>query len=166
MGCKTQPPSANRKKGVTNIRPSYWRMDHLSLPQEPWHQYEDDQVSWNAIRWAIHLFLWEMITIVAMVSAVSLPVFLGWLYGQFSLVHLQPLQVKSAQILVGRSFGKISVALVSCLVRKNMPMSGTWRCLAKLVAPLRQGFFWRWMAATFVLLPGVDGSCFTLWHWF
>ena len=43
----------------------------------------------------------------AMVSLDNSRVFLGWLYGRESLVHSQPLQVKSAQILVGRSLGKI-----------------------------------------------------------
>ncbi len=37
-------------------------------------------------------------------------------------------------------------------------------CLAGLVAPLWRGLFWRWVAAAFVLLSGVDGSRFTLWH--
>jgi hypothetical protein len=64
--------------------------------------------------------------------------------------------------LVGRSLGKISVALISCLVRKNMPMSMTGRCLAGLVAPFQQGFFWLWVAAAFVLSSGVDGSRFAL----
>ncbi len=54
--------------------------------------------------------------------------------------------------------------LISYLVRKNMLMSVTWRCLAGLVAPLRQGFFWHWMAAAFVLSFGVDGSRFTSWR--
>jgi hypothetical protein len=102
----------------------------------------------------------EMTNVAAIVSAVNLQAFLGWLYGQFLLVHLRPLQVKLAQILVGKSLGKISVALISCLARKNMPMSMTGRCLAGLVAPLRWGFFWHWEAAAFVLLAGEDGSCF------
>ncbi len=105
-------------------------------------------------------------TIAAIVSAVDSQAFLGWLYGQFSLVHLQPLQVKLAQILVGKSLEKISVALISCLARKNIPMSMIGRCLAGLVAPLWRGFFWRWVAATFVLLSGVDGLCFALRCWF
>jgi hypothetical protein len=69
---------------------------------------------------------------------------------EFSRVHSQPLQVKSAQILVGRSLGKMSMALISCLVRKNMPMSVTWHCLAGLVAPL---------------LLALDGSCFCTLVW-
>ncbi len=100
--------------------------------------------------------------IAAAVSLVNLRAFLGWLCGQFSLVHLRPLQVKSAQILLGRSLEKISVALISCLVRKNMPVSKTGRCLDGSVAPFWRGFFWLWVAATFVLLSGVDGSCFAL----
>ncbi len=105
-------------------------------------------------------------TIAAIVSAVDLRAFLGWLYGQFSLIHLQPLQVKSAQILVGKSLGKISVALLSCLARKNMPMFVTGRCLAGLMALLQRGFFWRWVAAAFVLSSGVDGLRFALRCWF
>ncbi len=96
------------------------------------------------------------------VAAVDSQAFLGWLYGQFSLVHSRPLQVKSAQILVDKSLEKISVALISCLARKNMPMSVTGRCLAWLMAPLQQGFFWRWVAAAFVLSSGVDGMRFIL----
>jgi hypothetical protein len=57
---------------------------------------------------------------------------------------------------------KISVALISCLAKKNMPMFMTGCCLAGLVAPLQRSFFWRWMAAAFVLLSGVDGSRFAL----
>ncbi len=76
-----------------------------------------------------------------MVSAVNLQAFLGWQYGQVSLEHSRPLQVKLAQILVGRSLGKMSMALMLFLVRKNMPISMTGRCLVGSVAPLRRIFF-------------------------
>ncbi len=53
------------------------------------------------------IFLYEKWqTIAAIVSAVNLQAFLGWLYGQYSLVHLRPLQVKSAQILVAKPWGR------------------------------------------------------------
>jgi hypothetical protein len=55
-------------------------MDHLSLPQVPWHQQEDEQVSWNAILLSHPIFFdekWQ--TIATIVSAVSLQAFLGWL---------------------------------------------------------------------------------------
>ncbi len=66
--------------------------------------------------------------------------------------------------LGGQVLGEDVYGLDIMFVRKNMPMSVTWRCLAGSVAPLRQGFFWGWMAAAFVLSSGVDGSCFTLQH--
>ncbi len=100
-----------------------------------------------------------------MMSAGNSQAFLGWLYGQESLVHSQPLQVKLAQILVGRSLEKTSVALMSFLARKNMPILVTGHCFVGLVAPLRQGFFWRCTAATLALLSGVEGLRLTLRRW-
>ncbi len=89
-----------------------------------------------------------------MVSAVRSPAFLGWLYGQFSLVHLQPLQVKSAQILVGRSLGKISVALVSCFGEKEH-------------AHVRDMALLGWVGSTVAagLLLALDGSRFFTLVW-
>jgi hypothetical protein len=101
---------------------------------------------------------WQAIA--AMVSLDNSQAFLGWLYGQESLVHSRPLQVKSAQILVGRSLGKMSVALMLFLVRKNKPISATGCCFV-LVAPLQQGFFWRCRAAALVPSSGVEGSRLT-----
>ncbi len=47
-----------------------------------------------------------------------------------------------AQILVGKSLGKTSVALMLFfLVRKNMPILVTEHCFVGLLAPLRGGFF-------------------------
>jgi hypothetical protein len=100
-----------------------------------------------------------------MVSVGNLQAFLGWLYGQDSLVHSRPLQLKSAQILVGRSLGKMSMALMLFLVRKNMPISVIGRCFVWSVAPLQWGFFWRCMADTLASLSGVEGLCLTLQHW-
>jgi hypothetical protein len=100
-----------------------------------------------------------------MVSVGNSTAFLGWLYGQDSLVHSRPLQVKSAQILVGRSLGKMSMALMSILVRKNMPISVIGHCFVWLVAPLRRGFFWRCTAAALAPLSGIEGSHLTSRRW-
>ncbi len=74
--------------------------------------------------------------------------------------------MKLAQIMVGRFLGKMSMALMLFLVRKNMPISRTGCCLVGSVAPLWQGFFLRCTAATLAPLTGVEGLRLTLRRWF
>jgi hypothetical protein len=68
-------------------------------------------------------------------------------------------------ILVGRSLGKMSVALMLLLVRKNMPILATGHCFVGLVAPLQWGFFWHCTAAALAPSSGVEGSRLTLRCW-
>jgi hypothetical protein len=82
----------------------------------------------------------QAIAAIAIVSAVNSRAFLGWLYGQVSLEHSRLLQVKSAQILVGRSLGKMSMALMLFLVRKNMPISMTEHYLNRVSSTIAAGF--------------------------
>jgi hypothetical protein len=46
-----------------------------------------------------------------------------------------------------------------------MPISVIGCCFVWLVAPLRRGFFWRFMAAALAPSSGVDGSRLTLQRW-
>ncbi len=63
--------------------------------------------------------------------------------------------------LVGQVFGGDICGLDIIFGEKeHAHMSMTGRCLAGSVALFRWGFFWRWVAAAFVLLSGVDGSRF------
>ncbi len=61
--------------------------------------------------------------------------------------------------------GKMSMALILFLVRKNMPISVIGRCFVWSVASLRCGFFWRCTAATLAPSSGVEGSRLILRHW-
>ncbi len=47
--------------------------------------------------------------------------------------------MKSAQILVGRSLGKMSMALMLFLVRKNMPINH-WALLSRVSSTIVAGF--------------------------